>query len=82
MRYVCMYVCCGFAHLLVVGCVHENLVKDLVETRDKVNLPLDNCFRSIVPDPHGLGETLDGADVGVRPEQNVLELSETLGKQA
>ena len=63
----------GGVALLVVGGVDEDFVKNLVEAGDIGDGAADHAF-IIVVDPEGLGVLLDGADVGVGAEEDVLEL--------
>lgn len=50
--------------LFVIGCVHHNLVKDFVKTRNKADVALYELLLCVVQDPHGLCDTFRGADWG------------------
>lgn len=63
----------GWIALLVVGGVDEDLVEDLVKAGDVGDGAGDHSGVIIV-DPEGLVVLLDGADVGVGAEKDVLEL--------
>lgn len=64
----------GRIPLLVVGGVDEDLVEDLVEARHVGNRAVDEAIGGVFVDPEGLGVLLDGADVGVGPKEDVLQL--------
>jgi hypothetical protein len=72
--------------LLVVGSVHctvstskkkirqtKNLIKNLVETRDKGHIARAKAD-ALVIHAHGLGQLLHGANVRIGSEQNLLEM--------
>lgn len=58
--------------LLVVGGVDEDLVEDLVESRDVGDRAVHHG--TVLVYPKRLGVLLHGADVGVRAQQDVLQL--------
>lgn len=60
----------------VIGSVHEDFVKYLVEPGNEGNR-LQNHFL-ILHDPHGLLLVLCAADIGVWPQKNVLQLRHLL----
>lgn len=62
----------GGIPLLVVGGVDEDLVEDLVEARDVGDGAVDHLV--VLKNPEGLGVLLDGSDVGVGTEEDVLQL--------
>lgn len=62
----------GGISLLVVGGVDEDLVEDLVEARDVGDGALHHL--AILIDPQRLRVLLDGPNVGVGSEQDVLQL--------
>lgn len=59
--------------LLVIRRIDQDLVENLVQTRDEGDRPVDHAAVGLV-DPERLRVLLYGADVGVRPEEDVLEL--------
>ena len=63
----------GRISLLVVCSVDQNLVEDLVEAGGEGDL-LERHPALLLVNPHGLLRGLHRADVGVRPEQDVLQL--------
>ena len=58
--------------LLVVSRVHQNLVEDLVQARDVGDGAIDHLL--VLVHPESLRVLLDGSDVGIGTEQDVLEL--------
>lgn len=66
----------GGISLLVVRGVDEDLVKDLVQAGDVGDGAVDHfaAVLGVVEDPEGLGVLLDGSDVGVGTEEDVLKL--------
>lgn len=58
--------------LLVIGSIDQDLIKDLVKAGDVGHGSVDHLF--ILIDPQGLGVLLYRANVGVRAEEDVLEL--------
>ena len=65
----------GVTHFVVSG-VDQDLVKDLVEARHEGDGLLDHLL--VHHHPHGLLLVLCAADVGVRAQQDVLELGHLL----
>lgn len=59
--------------LLVVRGVDKDLVEDLIETGHEGDGPVNHAIRLV--DPEGLCVLLDGADIGVGSEEDVLELA-------
>ncbi|KAI6759534.1 hypothetical protein HG530_010214 [Fusarium avenaceum] len=66
----------GRIALLVIGSVNQDLVKDLVETRDEVDSLVFHLFTLLVQDPHLLLCPFHRADVCVRSQENVIKLGE------
>lgn len=58
--------------LLIVGGVDKDLVEDLVESRDVGDRAVHHSV--VLVDPEHLGVLLHRADVGVGPQQDVLQL--------
>ena len=52
----------------------QSLTEDLVQPWHESYLPVLYLLSLLVPDPEGLAVMLDAADVGVWPQENVLEL--------
>ena len=52
--------------------IHDDFVKDLVETRIEGDRAIHHFRRSGVPDPSRLGVRLRAADIGIGQLQNVL----------
>mmetsp|Transcript_37329 Transcript_37329/g.93760 ORF Transcript_37329/g.93760 Transcript_37329/m.93760 type:complete len:336 (-) Transcript_37329:58-1065(-) len=62
----------------IVGCIDDDLVKNFVERGNIPNLSTHNLFRRLVPDKHGLGLFLGGANICVWPQQDMLPLTHLL----
>lgn len=56
--------------LLVVGGVDDDLVEDLVETRDVRDLALDDSARHVVEHPHVLGHLVRRPDLEKKKRKN------------
>lgn len=59
---------------LIVSSIHQDLVKDLEESRDKTELLLNHTLASLVVDPHLLSLPFHTANIGVGAEEDVLQL--------
>lgn len=59
--------------LFIVGGVHQDLVEDLVQAGDVGDGAVDHLV--VVVDPECLGVLLDGSDIGIGSEQDVLQLA-------
>lgn len=64
----------GRITLFVIRRIDNNLVKDFVEAGSVGNLSLYNLIGVVIENEHGLGERLDGANVGIGTEENVFQL--------
>lgn len=62
--------------LLVVRRIDKDFVEDLVQPRYEADLPCLHGVQFGVVDPHLLLATLHRANVGIRPLDNVFQLSE------
>ena len=51
----------------------QSLTEDLVQPWHESYLPVLYLLSLLVPDPEGLAVMLDAADVGVWPQENVLQ---------
>lgn len=58
--------------LLVIGCIDENLVKNLVQARHIGDLSRDDALLFGIVHPHLLGDELDRADVRIWTQKNML----------
>jgi hypothetical protein len=63
-----------FVVLLVICCVHENLVEDLIKTRHNANVTKLHRIGRRVVCPHLVGRTLNRANVGIGSLYDVFEM--------
>lgn len=61
---------------LIISRIDQNLIYNLEETRDVLHIAKDHTFRVRVVGPYVLGDSFDGADVGIGTFEDVFELGE------